>query len=38
MNQNTPVRILLLDDEPIVSKRLKPALERKGYCVETFIK
>ncbi len=37
MNQNRPVRILILDDEPIVSKRLKPALERKGYCVETFI-
>jgi DNA-binding NtrC family response regulator len=36
MNQDRPVRILLLDDEPIVSKRLKPALERKGYCVETF--
>ena len=37
MNQNRPIRILLLDDEPIVSKRLKPALERKGYCVETFV-
>jgi DNA-binding NtrC family response regulator len=36
MSQNIPVRILLLDDEPIVSKRLKPALERKGYYVETF--
>ncbi len=36
MSQNKPVRILLLDDEPIVSKRLKPALERQGYCVETF--
>ena len=28
--------ILLLDDEPIVSKRLKPSLEKKGYEVETF--
>lgn len=28
--------ILILDDEPIVSKRLKPALEKKGYEVETF--
>ncbi len=37
MSQNRPVRILILDDEPIVSKRLKPALERKGYCVETFV-
>ena len=23
-------RILILDDEPIVSKRLKPSLEKKG--------
>jgi DNA-binding NtrC family response regulator len=37
MSQSRPVRILILDDEPIVSKRLKPALERKGYCVETFV-
>ena len=28
--------ILLLDDEPIVSKRLKPSLEKKGYEVESF--
>lgn len=28
--------ILLLDDEPIVSKRLKPSLEKNGYAVETF--
>jgi len=28
--------ILILDDEPIVSKRLKPSLEKKGYEVETF--
>lgn len=28
--------ILILDDEPIVSKRLKPSLEKKGYKVETF--
>ena len=28
--------ILLLDDEPIVGKRLKPALEREGYTVEVF--
>jgi len=28
--------ILILDDEPIVSKRLKPALEKNGYEVETF--
>ncbi|WP_320007166.1 response regulator [Maridesulfovibrio sp.] len=29
--------ILILDDEPIVSKRLHPALEKKGYEVESFI-
>lgn len=28
--------ILILDDEPIVSKRLKPSLQKKGYEVETF--
>ncbi|HEB68570.1 MAG TPA: response regulator [Desulfobulbus sp.] len=28
--------ILILDDEPIVSKRLRPSLEKKGYEVETF--
>ncbi len=30
--------ILILDDEPIVSKRLKPSLEKKGYEVEAFTK
>ncbi len=30
------ISILILDDEPIVTKRLKPALEKKGYRVETF--
>jgi len=30
------VEILLLDDEPIVGKRLKPALEKLGYKVEIF--
>lgn len=28
--------VLLLDDEPIVGKRLKPALEKEGYIVEVF--
>lgn len=32
------IKILVLDDEPIVTKRLKPILERKGYYVETFVK
>lgn len=29
-------RILILDDEPIVCKRLKPTFEKMGYEVETF--
>lgn len=30
------LRILILDDEPIVCERLKPALEKSGFEVETF--
>ncbi len=30
------LRILVLDDEPIVCKRLQPALEKLGYEVVTF--
>jgi len=30
--------ILILDDEPIVSKRLQPALEKMGYEIESFYK
>jgi DNA-binding NtrC family response regulator len=30
------LRTLVLDDEPIVCKRLKPALEKNGYDVEIF--
>jgi DNA-binding NtrC family response regulator len=30
------VSILLIDDEAIVGKRLKPALEESGYQVETY--
>lgn len=29
-------RILILDDEPIVCKRLKPTFQKMGYEVETF--
>jgi DNA-binding NtrC family response regulator len=29
--------ILVLDDEPIVGERLKPALEKEGYQVEIFV-
>lgn len=30
------VSVLVLDDEPIVCKRLKPALEKSGYDVDIF--
>ena len=30
------LRILVLDDEPIVCKRLKPVFQKAGYEVETF--
>lgn len=30
------LQVLVLDDEPIVCKRLKPALEKSGYAVEIF--
>jgi DNA-binding NtrC family response regulator len=30
------VRILVLDDEEVVCSRLKPALEKGGYHVDTF--
>lgn len=38
MQQDRKTQILILDDEPIVCKRLKPALEKLGYEVESFIK
>ncbi|MDD3311423.1 response regulator [Pseudodesulfovibrio sp.] len=36
MTTSTKTSILILDDEPIVSKRLQPALEKMGYEVESF--
>ncbi len=36
MSAQQKTSILILDDEPIVSKRLKPSLEKQGYEVETF--
>ena len=36
MDNNTPIEILILDDEPIVCKRLQSALEKSGYDVEIF--
>jgi DNA-binding NtrC family response regulator len=35
MNEQS-LQILVLDDEPIVGKRLKTALEKSGYSVEVF--
>jgi DNA-binding NtrC family response regulator len=32
-----PLKVLLLDDEPIVGKRLKPALTKIGCEVEVFV-
>lgn len=31
-----PLRIMVVDDEPIVGRRLKPALEKDGYVVEVY--
>jgi DNA-binding NtrC family response regulator len=36
MGEDRKTQILVLDDEPIVLKRLKPALEKAGYEVEAF--
>ena len=32
----TGKKIVILDDEPIVCERLKPALEKSGFSVETY--
>lgn len=31
------LRVMIVDDEPIVGKRLGPALEKSGFEVETFL-
>jgi DNA-binding NtrC family response regulator len=36
MTSDQKTTVLILDDEPIVCKRLKPALEKSGYEVESF--
>lgn len=38
MEPNKMTSILILDDEPIVCKRLKSSLEKKGYEVEIFFR
>lgn len=35
MTQNK-LKVLILDDEPIVCKRLQPSLEKQGFQVDTF--
>ncbi|NOZ02371.1 MAG: response regulator, partial [Deltaproteobacteria bacterium] len=35
MSENQ-IRVMVIDDERIVGKRLRPALEKSGYEVETF--
>jgi len=37
MQDNKKISILILDDEEIVLKRLKPIFEKSGYDVETFL-
>ena len=36
MNTDRKTQVIILDDEPIVCKRLKPGLEKVGYEVEAF--
>ena len=36
MNTEKKTQVIILDDEPIVCKRLKPGLEKVGYEVEAF--
>ncbi len=38
MADNDKTSILILDDEEIVLRRLKPVLEKCGYAVETFVR
>ena len=35
-NCSQKTQLLILDDEPIVGKRLRPAFQKAGYEVETF--
>jgi DNA-binding NtrC family response regulator len=33
---NARIKVLIVDDEPIVGERLKASLERTGFCVDAF--
>jgi CheY-like chemotaxis protein len=35
--EDRPLRVMIVDDEPIVGKRLTPALEKHGFEVEAFL-
>jgi len=35
--EDRKLRVMIVDDEPIVGKRLGPALEKNGFEVETFL-
>jgi CheY-like chemotaxis protein len=37
LRANESLRVMIVDDEPIVGKRLRPALEKHGFEVETFL-
>jgi CheY-like chemotaxis protein len=37
VDADSKVRVMILDDEPIVAKRLAPALEKHGFAVEAFV-
>ncbi len=36
INSDKKIEVMVVDDEPIVGKRLKPALTKDGYNVEVF--
>jgi len=36
ISESDALQVMVLDDEPIVGKRLKPALEKSGFEVEVF--
>jgi CheY-like chemotaxis protein len=37
VDEASKIRVMILDDEPIVAKRLGPALEKHGFAVEAFV-
>lgn len=35
--ESSKLRVMIVDDEPIVGKRLTPTLEKQGFLVESFV-